>query len=181
VYTLAISGLPTGAGTVDVWINHVAVSPDPVTVAVNGGGGTPPVAPTAIWGLYYPTAPGATTPHPLMPTGPELVAMDLQGVFELTANPRPSFVVSPENNEADWFSTGTTASIFLATARFFALVRSDIGVITDITNDRNQMTQFPSFVKYDGVVMHGVTYNGYVTRDPLSIFDGLTPYRVFVP
>jgi hypothetical protein len=163
------------SGGVDLWL--------PIERVFEHGNGNPVIwerAPAALWGLYYPTAPGATNPHPLLPTGPELVAMNLQGMFEITGSPKPSFVISPANNEADWFSTGTSATFFLATARLFVLVRQGVGTVTDIINEQSQMTQFQSFVEYDGVVMNGTTYNGRVTRETLSIFDGNTPYRVFV-
>ena len=133
-----------------------------------------------VWGLFYPNASlGMTNPHPDIPTGQELLDLNLEGFYEVSGSPMPSFTVSPIMSAADWASTGTTFPFVAASAKLYILIRQGEGTITDITNDLNGMSQFPAFEPYS-VVIDGITYNGVVTKQDISIWDGNTPFRVFV-
>jgi len=80
--------------------------------------------PNAIWGLFYPTAPGATHPHPSVPTGQELMDLELEGVYDVDTNIKPNFVVAPAMNANDWTSTGTSEPFYMATAKLFVVVQT---------------------------------------------------------
>jgi len=149
--------------------------------------------PVGYWGVLITTAPNGTNFHPVFPTSEQLAAImpSLNSLVTLphdfnakhedvpspVSTPMKGFITIPRINADDWAATGTTATIWEATGRYFVLIREDVGQIADIVNATG-IPQMNDFTAYNNLVIDGVTYNGWINVREITIFDGSLHYAV---
>ena len=145
--------------------------------------------PVGFWGILLTTAPNATNLHPEFPTSAQLaeIMLTLNSLvtlppdFDVKGQDVPGtmkgFITIPTHNADDWAATGTSATIWEATGRYFVLVREDVGNITDIVNATG-IPQMNDFIAYNNIVIDGVVYNGFINSRNITIFDGSLHYAV---